>query len=169
MIYIIAAVAENRVIGNRGGLPWSIPEDLARFRELTSRRGSCVIMGRKTWESIPAPEGRRLPGREVLVLSSRAGEAGAERFFPGLEAALDWARPRYRRVFLAGGESVYKRGLAWADALLITRVAAAPRGDRFFPDVFGGGDWLLVRERPRPAGEGPAYSFALYRRRPDRQ
>ncbi|MDR1909065.1 MAG: dihydrofolate reductase, partial [Spirochaetaceae bacterium] len=91
MVYIIAAVAQNRAIGNRGGLPWAIPEDLARFRELTSRRGSCVIMGRKTWESIPAPEGRRLPGRELLVLSSRAGEvkAGAARFFPGLEAALD--------------------------------------------------------------------------------
>jgi dihydrofolate reductase len=136
---------------------------------------------------------RKLPGREVLVVSSRAGKEvlrdnntrnddvrgnaphddapdsaappGQPRFFPRLNAAIEWARPRYRRLYLAGGQSVYEAGLAFANTLLITRVLHSPEGDRFFPDVLdGGADWVNVHDEPRPGAEKPEYCFTVYRR-----
>ena len=164
-VIIIAAVALNRVIGCRGALPWRIDEDLARFRALTSKNNACVIMGRNTWESIPPVDGVRLPGRTVFVLSSRPLNTSASvRVFAALETALDFARPRYHDIYLAGGERVYAAGMAHADTLLITRVFREPAGDRFFPALPDGGEWVKVKEEYRPSPEQPEYCFLEYRR-----
>ncbi|MDR2515951.1 MAG: dihydrofolate reductase [Spirochaetaceae bacterium] len=163
-VIIIAAAALNRVIGYRGALPWRLDEDLARFRALTSKNNACVIMGRTTWESIPPVAGTRLPGRTVFVLSSRPHRTDAfPRFFTTLETALDFARPRYDDIYLAGGERVYAAGIPHADTLLVTRVFQRPAGDRFFPDVLDSGAWVTVREEYRPCREQPEYCFLEYR------
>jgi dihydrofolate reductase len=173
---IIAAVARNGVIGKGGTLPWRIPEDLARFREITSAPGTCVIMGRKTWESLPLRRGQRLPGRALLVLSRNpeavsasavsesAVPAGVQtpRFFRSLDAALEHARTWRRRVYIAGGESVYREALALAGVMLITRVDASPEGDRFFPldlDSAASSGWFPQSKEPRRG-----YCFTVWKK-----
>jgi dihydrofolate reductase len=92
--------------------------------------------------------------------AARHSRAESPRFFPGLGAALEYARPRYRRICIAGGESVDREALPLAAALLITRVNAAPEGDRFFPlDLDNAPGWTLFREEAR-AG----FSFTVWKR-----
>ena len=132
---LIWAMAENRVIGRDGDLPWRIPADLAHFQRTT--RGHAVVMGRKTWESLPGA----LPGRRNLVVSRRSGyrAEGAE-VYPSLDAALA-AVAGEERVFVLGGAQLYAVALARADELVVTRVEAEVDGDTYFPDV----DWSAWR------------------------
>lgn len=123
-VAIIAAVARNGVIGRDGTLPWRLPGDLAHFKRLTL--GNTLVVGRRTHESI----GRALPGRRTIVLSSRE-VAGMERASSLEEAIARSQTP----VFLAGGARVYEEGMALADALHITRVAACVPGDVVFPPI----------------------------------
>lgn len=123
-IAIIAAIARNRVIGSKGRLPWRIPEDLARFRRLTT--GHALLMGRHTHEAI----GRALPGRRNVVLSASP--------IPGVEthSALDRALAALggeELVFVIGGASLFEALLPSADLLHLTLVDASPEGDVFFP------------------------------------
>lgn len=153
-VSIIAAVAQNGVIGFRGQVPWHLPEDLRHFRELTW--GHPCVMGRRTWESLPAP----LPGRRTLVLSRRAGynAPGAE-LFASLEAAL--AACVGEEPFLCGGSEVYGAGLSLADRLLLTEVALSPEGDTFFPKVPPG---LFVEISRRSLASDPPCAFVEYAR-----
>ena len=134
-IIIIAAAAENRVIGKGNAIPWSIKEDTARFRELTLGR-SC-IMGRKTWESLPK---RPLPGRPNIVVSQTlAAEAapGAE-VFPSLEEALRHCAQDCagrEKIFICGGASIYREALAFADKIELTVIHKQYDGDVFFPEI----------------------------------
>lgn len=121
---LIAAIARNRVIGRAGGLPWHIPEDLKRFKRLTT--GHTILMGRKTWESL----GRPLPGRRNVVVSSTA-VADAEWYtsIPGALAALT----DNGLVFVIGGGTLYAQTLDLADELYLTLVHRNEEGEALFP------------------------------------
>lgn len=155
-IVIIAAVAKNRVIGKDNRLLWNIPEDMAHFKALTA--GHPVIMGRKTWESLP-PRFRPLPGRRNIVISRQAGyDAPGAEVADSLEIALKMAST-VALAFVIGGEQIYRQAMAVADRLEITEVDLAPDGDAWFPEI-APGDW----ERTVTT-EGAGFSFLTYRRR----
>lgn len=130
MISIIVAHASNRAIGRDGRLPWHLPADLRRFRELTI--GCAVVMGRKTFESLPDAY-RPLPGRRNLVLSTNpAYAAGGGEVFTSLDAALDACD---RECFVIGGSETYSHALPLADRVYVTHVAGDHDGDAFFPPL----------------------------------
>ena len=164
VLVLIAAVARNRVIGRDNQLLWHLPEDMAHFRETT--RGAPVIMGRKTWESLP-PRFRPLPGRRNIVLSRQAGYVaeGAE-----VVATLDEALLLLQaapQAFVIGGEQLYRLALPRADQLVLTELDRDYEGDALFPawdpDLFA-----EVERRPAQSApaEGPGYAFVTYQRRP---
>lgn len=121
---IIAAVGHNRAIGKDGKLPWHIPEDLKRFKRLTT--GHALLMGRGTWESI----GRPLPGRRNVVLST-APLAGIESY-RSIEESLR-ALASVEKVFVVGGGKVYAQLIERADELYLTLVDRDVPADTFFP------------------------------------
>ncbi|MEX2092686.1 MAG: dihydrofolate reductase [Pirellulales bacterium] len=132
-ISILAAVAENGVIGRGGQLPWHLSADLQRFKRLTM--GHTIVMGRKTWESI----GRPLPGRRMVVITRQSGYRveGVE-VVGSLDEALALARAAGDdEAFIIGGAEVYRLALPRADRLYMTLVLAEVEGDTKFPDV----DW----------------------------
>ncbi|THG70647.1 dihydrofolate reductase [Pseudomonas sp. A-1] len=161
---LIAALADNRVIGIDNRLPWHLPADLRHFKALTL--GKPIIMGRKTWDSL----GRPLPGRLNLVVSRQAGLAldGAE-VLPSLAAAIaraeQWARAQgVDELMLIGGAELYAQGLPLAQRLYLTRVHLAPQGDAFFP-AFTEDDWRLAgREAHAADGETPAHAYERWER-----
>lgn len=162
---LIAAVDRARGIGRDNELLVRLPEDMARFKALTL--GHTVIMGRKTWDSIPA-KFRPLTQRRNLVLSRQPGLAlpGAE-VFASLDAALA-ACGGNEAVFVMGGAQVYEQSLPRADALELTEIDAGFEADAFFPpvdpDVFA----EVSRERhhsPADRGHGWHYDFVRYERR----
>jgi dihydrofolate reductase len=154
-IVIIAAVARNRAIGKDNQLLWNIPEDMAHFKALTA--GHTVVMGRKTWESLP-PRFRPLPGRRNIVISRQADYAapGAE-LADSLENALKLASTA-AVVFIIGGEQIYRQAMAVADRLEITEVDLAPEADAWFPAI-AAVDWEKTAEIT-----GPGHAFVTYRR-----
>lgn len=161
MISLIAVTARNRAIGKDNALLWQLPEDLRHFREIT--RGKPVIMGRKTWESLPAAF-RPLPGRRNIVVSRNAAyvAAGAE-----LAATLDAAVRLCAdadEAFVIGGEQIYRQALPLADRLYLTEVDADADADAFFPEL-APTDWQEVSRQAKGAVDGPPYSFAVYQRR----
>ncbi|HBX55554.1 dihydrofolate reductase [Pseudomonas sp. UBA2684] len=161
---LIAALAQNRVIGRDNQLPWHLPADLKHFKALTL--GKPIIMGRKTWDSL----GRPLPGRLNLVVSRQPGLQldGAE-VFASLDAALEranaWARAEdAEELMLIGGAQLYEQGLAQADRLYLTRVELSPEGDAWFPEV-NAADWRLASSIEHLAAEPvPAYAFEVWER-----
>jgi dihydrofolate reductase len=155
MVTIVAAVARNGCIGKDGGLPWRIPEDLKRYRAITM--GKVVVMGRKTWESIPEKH-RPLPGRTNVVVTRQASypiPAGVERA-PSLEAAL--ATHATDDVVINGGAAIYRLGMDRADVLDITHVDRDVDGDTFFPAIDPGVWTESWRE------DHPGFSFVTYER-----
>jgi dihydrofolate reductase len=141
---LIWAQSTAGVIGVGGGLPWRIPEDAARFRALTL--GHPVIMGRRTWESLPA-RFRPLPGRHNLVLSRDPGfQAPGAEVVGSLPAAVARARAAGTgRVWLAGGAAVYDAGSRFATVAEITEVDIEVPGDTYAPDLAG---WTLTEAGP---------------------
>lgn len=156
MLSLIAAVARERVIGKDNALLWHLPEDMRYFRETT--RGKPVIMGRKTWESLPE-KFRPLPGRRNIVVSRNPeySAPGAE-LAGSLEAAIA-ATAGEAEVFVIGGEALYRLALPHADRLYLTEIERDYAGDAFFPE-FSANAW---RERSRTPG-GADFSFAIYER-----
>jgi dihydrofolate reductase len=155
-IVMIAAVAQNRVIGKGNKLLWNIPEDMARFKVLTA--GHTVIMGRKTWESLP-PRFRPLPGRRNIVITRQTDYAA-----PGAEVAgsLENALQRASTAavaFIIGGEQIYTQAMAVADRLEITEVDQEPEGDARFPEI-AAVDWEKAAE-----SKGAGFVFVTYRKR----
>ena len=138
----IVAMAENRVIGYRGRIPWKLPEDLKFFKETTW--GTTVVMGRKTYESI----GRPLPGRRNVVLT-RVGFAAPPGVFCAthLQEAVRFCEGG--EAFVIGGELIYQALLSFCNEIIVTHVKGYPQGDTFFPifeEEFGMGE--LLRESP---------------------
>ena len=132
-IVLIAAVAEtNRVIGQDKDLPWHIPEDLKRFKRLTT--GHPLVMGRRTFESIVHQFGGPLPDRRLLVLTTQGpfDEYPEVETYASIDAAMD-AVAEADTVFIGGGESVYEQFLPRADRLELTLVEGDYEGDTYFP------------------------------------
>jgi len=132
---LIAAIgAKTRALGKEGRLLFSIPEDLKRFRTLT--KGHPVIMGRKTWESLPE-EVRPLPGRANIVVSRQSGyDAPGAAVVTSIEEALTVAKDASgnEEIFIIGGGELYTLGLPFADRLYLTLVDDEAEGDVFFPE-----------------------------------
>lgn len=164
IVSIIAAIAEgNRAIGLRGGLPWHLPADLARFRQLTM--GHWVIMGRVTWEAL-AEQG--LPGRRMIILSrlSVSDEFGAEvQHAASLDRALEIATesPDTSEVFIAGGSAVFQAALAAdvVDRMYLTLVEAEVEGDAFFPE-YDLKSWTTRSIEKHPSDENNPYAMVFH-------
>jgi dihydrofolate reductase len=153
-------MAENRVIGRDGHLPWRLPADMRRFKMLTT--GHTVIMGRKTWESMDGPLPNR---RNIVVTRNRAFVAEGSEVVHDLERALALAEGE-QQVFIAGGEAIYAAMLPRADRIYLTVVHAVVDGDTFFPQ-FESSEWDLVDDRrfESDARHAHPYSFRMYIRR----
>ncbi len=160
LITLVAAVAENGVIGNRGALPWRIPADMRRFRALTMSKP--VIMGRKTWDSLPK---RPLPGRVNIVLTRDASfRAEGAQVVSSLADALAAAnRESPEEIMVIGGEAVFAAALPLARRIELTEVAASPEGDAFMP-AFDRALWReVMRDGPYESG-ATQYSFVTLER-----
>lgn len=151
IVTAVVAMGANRVIGRAGGLPWHLPEDLAHFKTVTS--GHPMVMGRATYDSI----GRPLPGRTTIVITRDRtfdpGPRGGDVVIAAsLDAALSLAGELDDEVFVVGGGQVYAEaiGRGLVDVLVVTRVAASPPGDTYFPVI----DWSLWREVGRVSHVG---------------
>jgi len=160
-IAIVAAVARGGVIGREGAVPWRIPEDMERFRLLTT--GHAVVMGRRTWDSLP-DRFRPLPGRRNVVVT-RNPEWSAE----GVERAgsLDEALGLLEgepQAFVIGGAELYGAALPLADELLLTEIDADVEGDTFFPSWNRAAFQEESREGHSPES-GLPFSFVRYLRR----
>ena len=153
-IIIIAAMAENRVIGRDNALPWSLKEDMARFRRLTD--GWPCIMGRKTWESLPA---RPLPGRLNVVISQtmNSQDAPGALVLSSLHEALRQLAG-HQKMFICGGESIYREALSFATGMELTIIHQSHAGDVFFPEI-DPAQWLISGTE-----HGDGYSFISYRK-----
>ena len=158
VIKLIAAVARNAAIGRNNELLWRLPEDMVRFKALTL--GHPVIMGRKTWDSLPA-KFRPLPGRRNIVLSRDPGLRleGAE-VSASLDSALA-ACAEASQVFVIGGAQIYAEALPIADRLELTEIDADFEADVFFPDW----DRAAFTETSRETKTGPQgwhFDFVTY-------
>ena len=156
---LIAAVARNGAIGGDNQLLWQIPEDMKFFRETT--RGATVIMGRKTWESLPA-RFRPLPGRRNIVVSRQADyQAPGAELAHSLEQAVALAGDA--ATFVIGGAELYAQAMAYANRLMLTEVDLAPAADAYFPVV----DPAIWRQTTRQSGvseNGIAFAFVTYQK-----
>lgn len=161
-VVLVAAVAANGVIGRGGGIPWHLPDDMRRFRELTI--GHPVVMGRRTWESLPA-RFRPLPGRRNIVVSRASGTPGdGAEWVRSLDEALALAAGE-ERVGVIGGAALYAAALPLADRLELTEIGRAIDGDTRFPDWDRDAFAETAREQHR-SDDGLPYAFVTYVRRP---
>lgn len=162
MIVIVAAVARNGVIGKDNALPWHLPEDLKHFKSLTM--GHTVVMGRKTWESLPA-RFRPLPGRTNVVVTRNAGYAapGATVVHSLAAAVKVVAGGMAEDLFVIGGAELYRHALPHAQRLELTEIDAEIDGDARFP-AFDRTQWREVRREAGTSANGLAYAFVSYER-----
>lgn len=161
-IVLIAAVADNGIIGQGGTMPWHISADFRRLKALTM--GKPLVMGRKTFDSLPGI----LPGRRHIVITRdpKWQADGAERA-GSLAEALTMANAPHIVIF--GGAQIYAEALPLADRLELTEVHAAPAGDTRFPD-FDRGEWTeTFREPHPPEGKNPGFDFVTLLRKPGLQ
>ena len=152
-INIIAAVAKNRAIGFENKLIYWLPNDLKRFKALTT--GHTIIMGRNTYLSLPKGA---LPNRRNVVLSSTISELPGCDVYPTLDAALKSCRPD-EDIYIIGGARVYEQAISIADRLCLTEVDDTPaQADAFFPDY---SDWQVVNKETHPKDERHAFEYAF--------
>lgn len=158
IVSLVAAVAENGVIGRDGGLPWRLPRDMRFFKQLTT--GHTIIMGRRTWDEIRRP----LPDRRNIVVTR-----DAERDFPGAErvSSLDEALARAAaagdaEAFVIGGGEIYREAMPRADRMYLTAVHATVAGDTHFPG-WDPAEWRLVTEEGHDADERHLHPFTIRR------
>ncbi len=153
MITIIAAVARNRAIGFENKLLYWLPNDLKRFKALTT--GHTIIMGRNTFESLPKGA---LPNRRNVVLSRTTKELPGCEVFPTLEEALQSCRPD-EDIYIIGGARVYEQAIRFADRLCLTEIDDTPKdADAFFPDY---NDWKVETKETHPKDEKHAFEYAF--------
>ena len=157
----MAAIARGGVIGLAGGLPWRIPEDAQRFRTLTM--GHPVVMGRRTWDSLP-DRFRPLPGRRnVVVTRNHAWRGTGAEQADSLSGALTLL-DGVAQVFVIGGGELYAEALPLADELLLTEIDAEVDGDTFFPTWERTSFEEISREN-HVSKTGVPFSFVIYERR----
>ncbi len=151
----IVACDRNWAIGYRGGLLCHIPGDLKYFKENTL--GRCVIMGRKTLESLPG--GRPLPGRETVILSTTLEEGEGYTVFRNIEDVLEYTKDR--DTFVCGGETVYRQFIEYCDLVLVTHIDEEFVADAWFPDLDELG-FRMIWESGVTEEKGHRYSFRKY-------
>ena len=157
MLSIIACISQtNRAIGYQNRLLYHIKSDLTRFRELTT--GHTIIMGRKTYESLP---NGALPHRRNIVVSRSMKEMEGCEVYPNLDAALKAAEGKTEETFIVGGESIYRQSLPAARKLYLTVVDDTPQqADAFFPEI-NPEEWELIEKEMRNEN-GLSFSFLTY-------
>jgi dihydrofolate reductase len=156
-IYLVAAVASNGVIGRDGHLPWHLPEDLQHFKRLTL--GHPIIMGRRTWESLP----RALPGRDNIVVSATAGfDAPGAAVANSLEGAIALCAGE-SVAFVIGGSRLFADSLPIATGLVMTEIERDYEGDTWFPQ-YDRSRWRETQRERHVAGDGTKFAFVLYER-----
>ena len=154
MISIIAAVAKNRAIGYKNKLIYWLPNDLKRFKALTT--GHTIIMGRNTYESLPKGA---LPNRRNVVLSRTTKELPGCDVYPTLEAALQSCKED-EDIYIIGGARVYEQAMPIADRLCLTEVDDTPtEADAFFPDYSEG--WRIETKEAHPKDERHDFKYAF--------
>jgi len=157
---LICAMAENRVVGRNNSLPWHLSEDLKYFKRTTM--GSCIIMGRKTWESI----GRPLPGRTNIVITSNPDyEAEGARVVGSLPAAIKLAESislidGSEEAFVIGGAGIYQAALPLANRFHLTRVHAQVEGDTLLAD-FDETQWQEVERQDFQHTDSNPYDYSI--------
>ncbi len=158
-IGLIWAQARHGVIGKDGAMPWHLPEDLAHLKRTTL--GCPVIMGRRTWDSIPA-RFRPLPGRDNIVVTRQPdwNEIGAQRG-SNLREALQKC-DNAGQVWVIGGAQIYAQALPLADEVVVTEIDADFDGDAFAPAL--GPEWREVAREAHVAASGLPYAFIRYAR-----
>jgi dihydrofolate reductase len=156
MITLVVASARNGVIGKDGTIPWRLPDDLKRFKALTL--GHTVVMGRKTWDSLP-DKNRPLPERRNIVVTRDANwqAGGAER------ATLEGALAEPGEIFVIGGAEIYRAALSRAQRIELTEVHKDFHGDAAF--TFDRSQWREVGRTDHATPDGLAYSFVTLERR----
>jgi dihydrofolate reductase len=155
IISLIAAVAENRVIGHKNSIPWNIPSDQKRFREITM--GHPIILGRKTYEII----GRPLPGRKNIVLT-RNRNYPAEGIIVAHDIQSAFAAGGdVDEVFICGGGMVFQEFISLADRVYLTLIHRKYEGDVFFPEI----PLDFVEVGKEEIADTPPYSFVIYERK----
>lgn len=150
---LVVAISGNDIIGDQGRIPWNLPEDLRLFRQLTL--GGTLIMGRKTFESLPAP----LNGRHNLVVGATSLRPTEAEFFSSLEQALTRAQELGKPIFIIGGAKVYQASLHLCSHMIISWVEGETSGDTCFPAV-DWSQWTLVKEEPHDG-----FRRCIYQRR----
>ncbi len=153
MLTLIAAISKNNCIGKDGKLPWSLPEDMKHFKDITS--GKTVLMGRKTWESLPE-RFRPLPNRHNIVITRQVGYVvpeGVDRYTSVTDALADHAADD---LVVIGGAEIYVQTIGQADVLEITSVDQIVEGDAFFPTIEPT-QWQEVSRQ-----DHPGFSFIRY-------
>jgi dihydrofolate reductase len=161
MISIIVAVSEDWGIGKDNELLWHISEDLKRFKKLTS--GNTVIMGKKTWESLPR---RPLPGRKNIVLTDDPNESIENSVTAySIDDALDKCGPD-EKIFIIGGGSIYRQFMPIADRLFITHVHKKTPADIYFPEI-DRSIWDIIEKEDFKTDESNSipYTYTIYERR----
>jgi dihydrofolate reductase len=166
LIWAQARDAQGRpVIGKDGSMPWHLPEDLAHFKKATL--GCPVIMGRKTWDSLP-PKFRPLPGRANVVISSQAAtrqllkESGALAAQSLAQALLICEQQAAPAVWIIGGAQIYAQALPLAHKIVITEIDTQLEGDAFAPQL--GDPWIAVHRESHISASGLPYHFITYQR-----
>lgn len=160
-VSLIAARGRNNVIGTQGDLPWRLSSDLKLFKAVT--RGKPVIMGRKTWESLPR---RPLPGRlNIVVTRQDEYRADGAQVVSDMGAAFDIAfvqanQDQVDEVFVIGGAQIYAAAMHVADRLYLTEVDADPAGDAHFPE-FDEAGWSELGREVYAAGDADDHGFVF--------
>ena len=160
-LHMIYARARNGVIGNKGQLPWHLPEDLAHFKRTTL--GQPVVMGRVTWESLPE-KFRPLPGRSNVVVSRQASfSAPGAQVVSSLEAAMALF-PHTEVIWLIGGAQLYAQGLSLAPQIVVTEIDADYEGDAFAP-ALSPSDWAETQRTSHVSAQGLTYHLVTLQKR----
>jgi len=154
MVILIAAMAENRALGKDNQLLWHLPDDFKRFKQLTS--GHYIVMGRKTFESLPG----KLPNRTHIIVSRQMGYQVDDCLtVNSLEEALRQV-PQDQDVFIIGGGQIYTQALPLADVVELTRVHTEVEADTFFPEM-SSKSWQLTSEEYHPKDAKHAFDFTF--------
>jgi len=154
MLSIICVLGKNREIGYKNKLLWSIPEDIKRFKRITS--GHIVVMGSKTFESI----GKALPNREnIIITRNKNYKAPGCRISNSLNNFIDWTQKQNKEIFIIGGGQIYRQLLPFVDKLYLTLVNDAPLADTFFPDY---SSFQKIKESEEKKYNGLKFKFAEF-------
>ncbi len=159
MISLIAAMAQGRVIGLNGDMPWHMPADLKHFKQWT--QGKAVLMGRKTFDSI----GKPLPNRRNIVISRQAGLSipGCDVYSNLQDVLQDW--PSDQDLMVVGGAMIYQQAMPFADRMILTFIDAECQGDTVFP-AWPADQWAIAdRDQHAADDKNPHdYQFVIFDR-----